>query len=133
MLHYLSRSESGTEYQAWSLPPPRVEAKALFTMLGRNGDTEESLLKLIRVAPREQAALRGCAARYHELSVHIERALRFREKVEEEFKRLAEMAVSSPQQVERKQDKGDSENGDNPDRAYPERQPCEFVEKGTND
>jgi len=88
MPHYLSRNESGTEYQAWSLPPPRVEAKALFTMLGRNGDTKESLLKLIRVAPREQAALRECAARCHELSGHIERALRFREKVEEEFKAL---------------------------------------------
>jgi hypothetical protein len=101
-------------------------------MLGRNGDTEESLLKLIRVAPREQAALRECAARCHELSGHIERALRFREKVEEEFERLAKMATSSPHQVERKQDKGDCENGDNPDRGFPERQPCEFAEKGTN-
>jgi len=93
MPHYLSKNEAGTKFQAWQFGNPRTEAKALFIILGRNGDTEESLLKLIRVTPQEQVTLRDCAARYHDLSDHIEQAIQFREKVEEEFKRIAKKHI----------------------------------------
>jgi hypothetical protein len=65
-----------------------MEAKALFALLGRNGDTEESLLELIRIAPQDQALLRNCAADCLGLAAHIERALQYRLRVEKEFRAL---------------------------------------------
>jgi hypothetical protein len=88
MQPYVHKNESGTEFQVWQFSEPRMEAKALFALLGRNGDTEESLLELIRIAPQDQAVLRDCAADCPGLAAHIGRALQYRLRVEEEFRAL---------------------------------------------
>ena len=56
--------------------------------MGKNGHTIEALRELIRVAPEEEAALRAFALQHPEMAEHIERALRYRIRVEEEFERL---------------------------------------------
>jgi hypothetical protein len=88
MQPYLHKNENGTEFQVWQFSKPSIEAKALFTLLGRNDNTEESLLELIRIAPQDQAVLRDCAAHCPRLVAHIERALQYRLRVEEEFRAL---------------------------------------------
>jgi len=60
----------------------------LLALLGRNGDTPESLRKLIAVPPRIEAALRGYAAANLEERELIERGLKFRAEVLVEFERL---------------------------------------------
>lgn len=68
------------------------EALGLLTLVGRNGDTVETVRKLIEVPPRIETALRAYAASPHQATPDerrgIERALRFRRKVALEFERL---------------------------------------------
>jgi hypothetical protein len=67
----------------------RVEAKALFVMVGKNGDTVESLRELISVPPEIETLLRTYAQFHPVESREIEMGLRFRERVLEEFERMA--------------------------------------------
>jgi hypothetical protein len=50
---YESMEGSANDFEAWRFTGARTEARALFELLGRNGNTKESLLELIRVSPRE--------------------------------------------------------------------------------
>ncbi len=68
---------------------PREEALTLFALVGRNGDTIESVRELIAVPPRIEAALLLYAERNPEDALGIERVLQFRRRVAEEFERLA--------------------------------------------
>lgn len=69
---------------------PREEAISLFALVGRNGDTVESVRELIAVPPRMEAALLLYAERNPEDALGIERVLQFRRRVAEEFERLEE-------------------------------------------
>jgi hypothetical protein len=69
---------------------PREEAVSLFALIGRNGDTVESVRELIAVPPRMEAALLLYAERNPEDARGIERVLEFRRRVAEEFERLQE-------------------------------------------
>lgn len=68
---------------------PREEALSLFALVGRNGDTVESIRELIAVPPHIEAALLLYAERNPEEAFGIERGLQFRRRVAEEFERLA--------------------------------------------
>ena len=75
---------------------PREEAISLFALIGRNGDTVESVRELIAVPPCVEATLLGYAERNPEDCFGIERVLQFRRRVAEEFERLlADPAISS--------------------------------------
>jgi len=67
--------------------PPREEARILIEMLGRNGDTVESIRELIAISEIEEA-LTLCARKHVEVTLGIERVLKFRRRVAEEFERL---------------------------------------------
>jgi hypothetical protein len=67
---------------------PREEALSLFAMIGRNGDTVESVRELIAVPARIEAALLLYADRNPGDASGIERVLQFRHRVAEEFERL---------------------------------------------
>lgn len=69
---------------------PREEALSLFTLVGRNGDTVQSVRELIAVPPNIEAALWLYAERNPEDAQAIERVLQFRRRVAEEFERLEE-------------------------------------------
>lgn len=73
----------------WRTGSPREEARALFRMIGRNGDGVETLRQLIGVNDRELAELRAWAAcTSPTIAVRIENMLRFRNAVLVEFDRL---------------------------------------------
>ena len=57
-------------------------------MLGRNGETVESIRSLIAVPPEIEDALTLYARRNPEDAFGIERVIRFRRRVAEEFERL---------------------------------------------
>ncbi len=66
----------------------------LYNLLGRNGDSADSLRRLISVTPAEEAELRGWAAiSSPAVAVGIENALRHRNAVLAAFDRF----VASPQ------------------------------------
>lgn len=67
------------------LPSPRTEAKALFRMVGRNGDSTESIRELIQVQPETKNIMLARAANPSE----INRILKFRERVLAVFEELA--------------------------------------------
>jgi hypothetical protein len=69
---------------------PEEEARALFAMIGRNGDTIESIRELIAVPPGIERALRLYLHQHPEDAEGVERVLEFRQKVSEEFDRVAE-------------------------------------------
>jgi hypothetical protein len=76
---------------------PREEALSLFALVGRNGDTVESVRELIAVPHSIETALLLYAQRNPEDALGIERVLHFRRRVAEEFERLArENRVGSP-------------------------------------
>jgi hypothetical protein len=68
---------------------PREEALTLFALVGRNGDTVESVRELIAVPPRIEPALLLDAERNPEDARGVERVLQFRRRVAEEFEQLA--------------------------------------------
>jgi len=70
------------------LPSPKAEALALYALLGKNGDTVETICAVISVPPKIEAALRAYARKHAEEREGIERILRFRKRVAEEFWRL---------------------------------------------
>ena len=70
----------------------------LYKLLGRNGDSAESLRRLITVTPAEQIELRDWAASSStHVAAGIENMLRFRNAVLAEFDRLAQSHGASPQ------------------------------------
>jgi len=81
----------------WTATSAEAEACLLFAMLGRNGDTPESLRKLIAVPPRIEAVLRTYARQHPETQEWIERALGFRAAVLAEFVRLVRERANSRQ------------------------------------
>ncbi len=81
-------SESSAEAQAWRLPSPTAEARVLFGLVGRNGDTVETIRELITVPEETEAALQAFVRAYPEEQGNIERVLRFRREVQAEFERL---------------------------------------------
>ena len=70
------------------LPAPEEEARALFNLVGKNGDTVETVRGLIGVSPAVEAALRAYAETYPEEREGTENILRFRARVREEFEKL---------------------------------------------
>lgn len=87
---YYSRTSArpASTAEAWNFPPPRGEARALLSLLGKNGNTTESLLGLIRVTPTEGVLLRAAARSAPEMVDRIEKALAYRLRVEQEFEKL---------------------------------------------
>lgn len=71
---------------------PVIEARILFTLIGRNGNTVEKIRELIAVPPEIEAVLRAYTVRYPEDGASVGRALEFRRRVGEEFERLVKHA-----------------------------------------
>jgi hypothetical protein len=65
-------------------------------MIGRNGDTVDSIRELVAVPPWIEHALGLYARRYPEEAPTIEKVLRFRKRVREEFDRLVRESESAP-------------------------------------
>jgi hypothetical protein len=72
--HWLERTAS-----------PREEARILFEMMQRSGGTAESIRELIAIPQETEEALTLYARRHPEDAYGIERVLRFRKRVAEEF------------------------------------------------
>jgi hypothetical protein len=79
---------------AWGTQSAKAEALMLYAMLGRNGDTVESLRELIRVPAKIEAALRLYASKDREDGAGIEGVIEFRRRVSEEFERLVRESES---------------------------------------
>ncbi len=76
-----------------SLPPVKEEARALFEMIDRNGDTVDSIRELIRVSPKVEAWLLE-QARYGPRGRRgVLKVLDFRQRVAAEFERLLELSA----------------------------------------
>jgi len=75
--HWLDRTASARE-----------EARILFEMMIRKQDTVESIRELIAVSPEIEEALTLYARQHPEDAYGIERVLRFRQSVGEEFESL---------------------------------------------
>jgi hypothetical protein len=86
-------TESKRDPDLWRPGSPIEEARVLFRLVDKNGDTVESLRELICVNDRELTVLQEWAA-FAPLvvAVGIESMVHFREKVLEEFNRLVENA-----------------------------------------
>lgn len=74
------------------LPSPRTEAKALFRMVGRNGDNLESIRALIQVEENVKQMMFKNAPDEKE----VRRMLLFRERVLEVFDELAAKQMTLP-------------------------------------
>jgi hypothetical protein len=72
--HWLERTAS-----------PREEARILFEMMQRSGGTVESFRELIAIPSEIEEALTCYAHKHPEDAFGIERAIRFRKRVAEEF------------------------------------------------
>ena len=72
----------------WSVPRPQIEALALFKMLARNGGDRESLRELIEIPEKTDRILRAFVAECPDSKTRVERLLRFRKRVREEFEKL---------------------------------------------
>jgi hypothetical protein len=73
---------------------PREEAMKLLALVGKNGDTVESIRELIAVPPDIEQALRLYSRWHPEDAYGVERVLKFRKRVGEQFERLT--AVREP-------------------------------------
>lgn len=70
----------------------------MFRLVGKNGDTAETLRELISVSDRELTELHEWAAcSSPAVAVGIENMLKFRSKVAREFDRLAQSLGATPQ------------------------------------
>ncbi len=71
----------------------------MFSPIGRNGDTADSIHELIGVSPETEALLRRFASKHHQCARGVEAIPAYRQKVGEELERLAANAapaVNSP-------------------------------------
>ena len=71
-----------------ALPPVKEEARAQFEMIGRNGDTADSIRELIAVPPKIRASLLEYARHRPRAKRGILKVLNFRRRVAAEFERL---------------------------------------------
>ena len=92
----LPYAEIGLSHWLGCTASPRQEARALFAMIGRNGDTVESIRELIAVPPRIEHLLRLYLRQHPEDSDGVERALEFRRRVSEEFELLTACRKRAP-------------------------------------
>ena len=92
--HYsaVADNEGGT----WCCTEPKLEARCLVQLLGKNGHTIDKLRELIRVTPKEEGILRVSALHSPILAEHIERVLRYRVQVAQEFERLIRALPKNP-------------------------------------
>jgi hypothetical protein len=67
---------------------PRDEARGLFALIRHKTDSVEAVRELIAVPPAVEDALRLYVSHYPEDAQGIEKVLRFRKRVREEFDRL---------------------------------------------
>jgi hypothetical protein len=67
---------------------PTDEARSLFKLVGRNGDTVESVRELIAVPPETERNLRSFICQHPEDALGVERVLQYRRRVAQEFERL---------------------------------------------
>lgn len=72
----------------WSTQSASAEAQMLFAMVGRNGDTAESIRELIQIPAKIEAALRIYVRSFPEDAGGIEGVIEFRRQVAQEFERL---------------------------------------------
>jgi len=77
-----------TSQASWGGPDPRIEARALFQLLGRNGVTVEDIRELIAIPAETERNLQAYAQENPEERPNIERMLKFRELVGREFEQL---------------------------------------------
>jgi hypothetical protein len=75
---------------------PREEAMNLFALVGKNGGTVDSIRELIEVPPDIERALRLYIRWHPEDAYGVERVLRFRKRVGEQFERLSAVRQISP-------------------------------------
>jgi hypothetical protein len=80
----------------WDAPTPRIEARALFQLIGQ-GATPEAIRDLIAIPPETEQLLRAYASQHPEERPSIERTISFRTLVSQEFERLYK--ASSPEDV----------------------------------
>ena len=89
------------EPDIWDARGPAFEARGLFALLGRDGNTAEGIRRLIEVPPEVEASLRAFIRVNPEEGFEIEHILSFRQKVAEEFERLLALSLfDEPQTVE---------------------------------
>ncbi len=83
-----AQESEAAEPWLWSAASPQAEARLLFSMIGRNGDSLESIRELISVPPHVETLLRAFAQEHPEHGAGIEGILRYRLEVGREFERL---------------------------------------------
>lgn len=67
---------------------PQSEARGLFSLVSRGSASVEEVRELIGVSPRTESLLRAYTRVHPEDARGMERVLRFRERVRQEFERL---------------------------------------------
>ena len=68
---------------------PKAEARSLLPLVGRNGDTIETVRELIGVSSRTERFLLAYGRKHPEEEPGILRILEFRQRVANEFEKLA--------------------------------------------
>ncbi len=81
---------------AWNTRPPKAEAKDLFRLASDGDCSITSIRELIAVPPSIEATLRAYARQCPEEGSRVERVLRFRESVAEEFEELVKSSTYFP-------------------------------------
>ena len=76
------------EPDIWDARGPAFEARGLFALLGRDGNTPDGIRRLIEVPPDVEASLRAFIRLHPAEGFEIEHILSFRQKVAKEFERL---------------------------------------------
>jgi hypothetical protein len=80
----LSSTDECSCWLDWNAKPTD-EARKLLMLIGRNGDTIESIRDLIAVPPEIERTMRLFVLEHPEESGGVERVLEFRRRVSEEF------------------------------------------------
>jgi len=76
------------EPDIWDARGPEFEARGLFALLGRDGNTPDVIRQLIEVPPQVEASLRAFIRLHPAEGFEIEHMLSFRQKVAREFEHL---------------------------------------------
>jgi hypothetical protein len=85
------------EPDIWDDRGPAFEARGLFALLGRDGNTADGIRRLIEVPPEVEASLRAFIRQNPEEGFEIEHMLSFRQKVAEEFEQLLSLHLFDEQ------------------------------------
>jgi hypothetical protein len=79
----------GSGYHAfWSAPSPRIEARALFALVGRNDTTVDEIRKLIAIPAETEQLFRSYSAAHPEDESSIARVVELRRQVAQELEQL---------------------------------------------